>query len=269
MTENHDANPSWWGHYQVPVGQLGCWRIGPVTLWIERQEQEWRIAHKASDDHLDPTVQVTLPDEAQDLMALDKVTRFGVSGTDETVTLTPLLADRPIISRPEKPFVVLPEDETTVYISTPLWVEVAVGDSAQSLLEIPATRPSDTWFGPNTMEGELCYAGRTAMRLHLDQLPLRPHRATTAVLIRNRGSEPLTIEKLDLPVMHLSLYQGPDFELWTENVTFERPADEPVIKLRLRDTVGRAAWEGAERLRGPRHELTDRMSVRKLTSLFG
>ena len=38
-------------------------------------------------------------------MALDKVTRFAVSNADGRVTLTPHLADRSIISRPEKPFV--------------------------------------------------------------------------------------------------------------------------------------------------------------------
>lgn len=269
MTKHDDARDSWWGQFRIPVGTSGCWRVGPLSLFINREDGEWRIATKASDDHLDPTVRVEIPTAVEDFLAQDKVTRYAISGDDDRITLAPLLADRPIISRPEKPFVVLPEDEITVYISTPLWVLISAGESEKRLMEVPAYRPSDTWFGPDTMTGELCYAGRASMRLHLEQLPLRPHRATSAVTIRNLKRDPLTIERLNLPVVHLSLYQGPDFELWTDNITFERPRDGDVIKLRLRDSVGRSAFEGAQKLSPAREPLSDRLAVRALGSLFG
>jgi hypothetical protein len=250
------------------MGQQGAWTIGPLALWVARVEGEWRIAFTASEDAMNPTVRVVLPCQGPDLMTLDKVTRFAVSGSDETLWLRPALADRPIIGRPEKPFVVLPDDEVTVYISTPLWVRVEVGDPPRQLLEVPAYRPSDTWFGPDTTEGELCYAGRAAMRLSLDEVELRDHRAVTAVHIRNRGAEVLTVERLNLPVVYLSLHRDPDGELWTEDVVFERPAGQQVFQLLLRESARRRRASSDEELTPPRLPMPDRLSVRALASLF-
>lgn len=264
MGENDD----WWGRFRIPMEQTGSWRIGPLSLWIQRQPQEWRIAYKQSEDHLDPAVRVVIPDEVGDLLSMDKVTRYSFASDSEVVVLTPRLADRAVISRPEKPFVVPADEELTVYLSTPLWVRIQAGDPPKDLCEIPLFQPSDTWFGPPTDEGELCYAGRAYMRLNLEMLPLRPHRATTAVLVRNRGREPLPIERMNLPVRHLSLFQGPDFDLWTENVVFERPPGEEVIQLRLRETIGKSAWEGAKRLAEPREPLHGGVMTRALGSLF-
>lgn len=259
---------AWWGPHDLAVGTTGHWQIGPLSLFVGRQEREWRVASKSTDDPMEPTVRVELPCELDDFMALDKVTRYGVSGSDPHLAITPHLADRPIISRPEKPFVVLPEDEITVYISTPLWVAVDVGTPPRRLTEIPVYRPSDTWFGPNTMEGELCYAGRTSMRLNLEQVPVRPHRAISAVTIRNHARAALTLERLNLPVVHLALYQGPENDLWTDNVLFERPADGDQVRLRLRESVGNVALKDAKRLADPRTPLPDRLSIRTLGSLF-
>jgi hypothetical protein len=263
------SSDTWWGRYRIPLDQLGLWRIGPLSLWVGRCSGEWRLAWETERDPLEPTVRVHLPAAEEDLLAKKDVIRFGVSSNDEQVDLVPRLADRPLISRPEKPFVVMPTDEITVYISTPVWVRVMAGPKQTPLFELPVYRPSDTWFGPDTMRGELCYAGRTAMRLNLEQLPFRAHRVTSAVTIRNRAREPITVEKLNLPVAHLTVYEGPGRELWTENILFERPADSDLIRLRLRDTVHHGAELGAVRISAPRLPLSDRLSVRALGSLFG
>ena len=266
-----EATPcdTWWGRYHVPVGQYGSWTIGPLSLWIERLAGEWRVARATSSDHLAPAVRVVLPDEGVDIMSLSEVTRFAVSGDDTTVSLTPALADRALISRPEKPFVVLPQDEITVFVSTSLWVRVEVGDPPRLLMEVPSYRPSDTWFGPDTMEGELCYAARDAMRLNLELVPLRAHRAVTAVHVRNRGMEALTVDRLQLPVAYLSLFEGPEGELWTEDVIFERSAASAVFELRLRETTGQRLGQRGALVTPPRMVLPDRLSVRALASLFG
>ncbi|MFH2008197.1 MAG: hypothetical protein ABI333_16560 [bacterium] len=268
MTTAMSARSTWWGSYEIPVGTCGGWTVGPLSLWVERLEGEWRVAYKTTEDHLDPTIRVQVPVEGVDLMELDKVTRFAVTGADPVVHVTPVLADRPFISRPEKPFVVLPQDEITVYISTPVWLRIEVGEPRRQLLEVPTVRPSDTWFGPDTMQGELCYAARAAMRLNLEQVPLRAHRAITAIQVRNRGLEVLTVDRLNLPVVYLSLFQGADDELWTENVVFERPAGSDEFQLRLRESAGRGSKEGAVEVGAPRQVLPDRVSVRALASLF-
>jgi len=268
MTKKASAPNTWWGRYEIPIGSCGAWTVGPMGIWIERLQGEWRVAYNATEDHLDPTIRVQVPVEGMDLMSIDKVTRFAVTGEDPVVYLTPALADRPIISRPDKPFVVLPKDEITVHLSTPLWIRIEVGEQRRLLLETPAFRPSDTWFGPDTTQGELCYAARAAMQLNLEKVPLRAHRAITAVQVRNLGSEALTVDRLNLPVVYLSLFLGADDELWTENVVFERPAGSEEFQLRLRETAGRSSVRGAGAVGAPRKVIPDRVSVRALASLF-
>jgi hypothetical protein len=106
------------------------------------------------------------------------------------------------------------------------------------------------------------------MRLHLDQVPLRAHRAVTTIRVRNRGDDVLTVDRLNLPVIYLSLFHSDDDELWTEDVVFERPADTLEYQLRLRESAGRSSAASAKRLGEPRLPLPDRISVRALAALF-
>lgn len=66
-------------------------------------------------------------------------------------------------------------------------------------------RPSDTWFGPTTSEGEPCYASKTVCRLRVEDVPLRPHRCLTKVTLRNRADDSLSLDRLKLPVNALAL----------------------------------------------------------------
>src|SRR5439155_1571474 len=80
-------------------------------------------------------------------------------------------------------------------------------------------RLSDTWYGPNTREGELCYSSKTFCRTHLADLPLRPHRVLTPVSIQNNAKDPLLLEQLSLPLPYLSTYVDENGSLWTEEIT--------------------------------------------------
>jgi hypothetical protein len=100
-----------------------------------------------------------------------------------------------------------------------LWVRARLQQRNHTLLDVAATRLSDTWFGPSTMEGELCYATTTSGRLNLVDLPVRVHRAITPVRINNAGEKPLKLEKLSLPVPFLSLFDTGAHGLWTEEIT--------------------------------------------------
>ena len=67
------------------------------------------------------------------------------------------------------------------------------------------------------MNGEICYANQTQARLDLTKLTQRPDRLITPVTIRNLGGETLTIERLNLPVPNLAVYDT-GASLWTQNV---------------------------------------------------
>lgn len=179
--------------------------------------------------------------------------RYSVRRTAETVALRPALADRPVVSRPEHPLSVLPDEAVTLYLSTPLWIRVELVETDRRLHEVSSHRMSDTWFGPSTWEGELCYATRTAGRLRLDRLPLRLHRALTPLKIRNTTPEPLTLERVQLPVPHLSLYVTPDNVLWTEAVTMIHREGGQGAAVQIRDGPPVDAKD-AERMQDPREK---------------
>src|SRR5690625_5517561 len=77
-------------------------------------------------------------------------------------------------------------------------------------MEIPTKILSDTWFGPNTQMGTLCYASKTYTRSSRQEVTPRPHRAVTPVTVRNQSEELLSIDKLSIPVPHLALYGRDD-----------------------------------------------------------
>ena len=67
-------------------------------------------------------------------------------------------------------------------------------------------RPTDTWFGPDTQSGSLCYASRSFHRVRLAQVPTLPHRATIEVVVHNLSDSMLSLERMLISVQHLSLY---------------------------------------------------------------
>lgn len=258
------ASPTpWWGTFSLGPNTGGEWQVGPSILWVYRSTHDWRVVHRPSTsrESVDPmasrsTVACPVPDEAM-ASVLDTddealvTRRYSVRQTDETVALRPALADRPVVARPEHPLSVLPDEAVTLYISTPLWLRVELTESERRLAEVPSHRMSDTWFGANTQVGELCYATRTAGRLHLDRLPLRLHRAITPLKVRNRAAEPLALERVQLPVPHLALYATPDDALWTDAVTMIHRTEREGANVQVQEGAPADAGR-ADRIQEPR-----------------
>jgi hypothetical protein len=231
-----DSVTPWWGTYTLEEEEGGQWDIGPSTVWLYRAARDWRVIHRPSTaaSRTDPmvhrsNVMVPAPAEAiADLLDADdpdqQTNRYSFHKTKAQVTLTPALADRPVVSRPEHPLSVPPGESVTLYLSTAIWVRVVLPDRDDWLHEMPSHRMSDTWFGASTLDGTLCYATRTAGRLQLDKLPLRLHRAVTPLHVRNRASEALALERVQLPVPHLALYRAPSDTLWTNAVSMRHTA---------------------------------------------
>lgn len=262
MSESSESTP-WWGAVSLDRYTGGEWHIGPSTLWVYRSSRDWRVVHRPSTDPVaaDPMAQrsdvtVPLPEDAMTAV-LDAeeeglaTHRFSVRRTSASVALRPALADRPVVARPEHPLSVLPEEVVTLYVSTPLWVRIELVESERRLTEVPSHRMSDTWFGPSTREGTLCYATRTAGRLHLDRLPRRLHRALTPLKVRNTAAEPLSLERVQLPAPHLSLYATPDDALWTEAVTMTHREKDTGAAVQIREGPP-ADVDEAERMQEPR-----------------
>jgi len=156
--------------------------------------------------------------------------RFLLRSGEDDIRISPQLADRPVVTRPLTSTELLPRESATLLVSTVLWARIGIG--ARPLAELPTLRPSDTWFGPNTIRGELCYASQTRARLHMNNVQVSAFRAVTPITIRNDGDDNLKLERINVPVPHLTLYcDGTRF--WTSALSVVREENLDTAKLHI------------------------------------
>lgn len=268
-TPSHSWPPPWWGSFTLNRGTITAWRLGPLMLYVERHLGEWRVAWERFEEDESPLdVLPPHPVVGEDLLRRDSVQRFALTAETDVLHLTPVLPDKPLVTRPERPFNTLPGEQVTVYVGMPLWVRIEAGEPRRLLCEVPIPKMNQTWFGPSTRHGELCYATKTYLRMELDQLKRRTWSAVTAVTLMNNADTPLALERLKLPTSRLSVSRGDDGRLWTEEVHLERAEEEGYAQLELRNRDWKRLRQGAERLSGPREPSPSNPLMRVFSSLF-
>ncbi|MCA9600306.1 MAG: hypothetical protein KC776_43680 [Myxococcales bacterium] len=258
----------WWGSARVPVGRRARWRIGPLTLDVTRLEREWLVTHRSTENGHDDQVQVEPELEpTEELEAGTQVARFGVSHDGDEIELVPVMPDRAVVTRPEHPVTVPARESATMYVGAPLWIRIREPKKDRTLLDLPAVRPIQTFWGVDTCEGELCYATRTYGRLRLSDARVPPHRVLTAVRIENDEATPLLIERLHLPVRVLSVYSDDQDRLWSEAVTLSRKQGEEFAELSLEKNPGPEA-ANAQRVSKAREKAEKNELVRAFGKFF-
>lgn len=209
---------------QVDVDCCRTLALGPSELAAERRSHEWRLRHRevptAAEDRCTLS-EGTAPDEGD---GWSTVKRIGGSSHADGLAVLPRTADRPIVSLPADPFVVPQSTTVTLFVSTPLWLDVRI--DGETALEVPTLRPRDIWIGPTTGPGEAGYANRTQCRQQLDEIPVRPHRVLTPVVVHNRSREPRALERLMLAVPYLAVFATGTNRLWTERIELTIRTDE-------------------------------------------
>jgi hypothetical protein len=258
------SRPRWWGEFEIPHGQAGLWRIGPLSLTVARHYNEWRVFRTSVGEQHDAECSFQLVDAPDEPGAGAVVTRYAAADAGETLTLRPLLPDKPVVTRPENPINILARQKLTIYVGSPLWVVLEAG---VPLGELPLQPPKLTWWGANTREGELCYSSHTKGRLRLEEAARYPHRVMTPVLVHNDTDEPLSFDSLNLPVRRLSVYVGRDGRLWTEGVSFERSAWQEFAVLKIDEDEAPAT--NTELISVPRDADREHFFFRAFGSLFG
>jgi hypothetical protein len=193
-----------------------------LALNVRRSREECWLDYR----YINEPRSVYAVDEQQSL-------RFLLNCCDQPLRIAPQLADRPIVARPMMPTELLPKERATLFLSAVLWARVSVGD--QLLAEFATHRMSDTWFGANLEHGELCYASQTRALLRLDNVPASPFRAIVPVTIDNQGEDSVTLERINVPIPHLTLYcDGHKF--WTSALTILRDKQLATAKLHIDPT---------------------------------
>ncbi|HET7650349.1 MAG TPA: hypothetical protein VFL15_06585 [Gammaproteobacteria bacterium] len=259
---------AWWGEFSIAMQSMGCWHIGPLEIWAQHMAGEWRLAWRSGEELMQPVARVELDVPIRQPEPGMQICRFSMRETGKPLWLLPALADRPVVVRPETALSIPSGEEVTLFVSTTLWVAVYANPQAPMLIEMPSLRPSDTWFGPNTRQGELCYASRTLAHTQIENVVPRPHRAVTPVQIRNHGNEALLLERLSVPVPLLTLYQNEAGDFWTQSIMLERTGRDDQARLHL-GNVPLPAGMAARQVAAPRQLDDDSSMFRALSRFFG
>ncbi len=255
---------AWWGSFEIPFSSATEFQIGPLNLVIERHPGEWRLAQTRVEEPLSiASAQRSVPVRE----VSEEMSRYAWRGESQKIDLTPRLSDRAVVSRPEQPFVIPALERVTLFVTLPLWVEATAGQPGRSLTVLPIYRPSDTWFGPTTKEGELCYASRTFCRMRREDVVARPHRALTAVHINNRAEDVLSLERIKIPAQHLALFQTEEGRLATQDVNLEWTGDADFAELKLKDWASKAE-KNATLVAPPRLEPGTNLVTRAFSRIF-
>jgi hypothetical protein len=218
---------NWWGAVHLDEGEIGHWQVGPMDLWLHRDERDWQFAYVTRNDPFmtDVATQIHRDNDRFPLEGVER-SRFSFFSSAGDLYLQPILADRPVISKPETPLYLPPGESVTFYVSSPLWVNILLGASMKPLLDRPIHRPSDTWYGPPTRRGGLGYATKTLALTTLEGYPYSPFHAITPVLIHNRAKNILLIEQVNLPAPYLTLFQARNGTFWTQTMVLEREDED-------------------------------------------
>jgi hypothetical protein len=192
---------------------------------------------------------------------------------DNKLVVRQKLSPRPVVVRPIQPIHLPAGASVTLYVGTSLWLSLEQDDNA--LIELPVARLSDTWFGPDTVQGEVCYASQTHARLSLEGTPANPYKAMTPVKIKNDANRPLVLDRINLPIPHLTLYQQQASQslqqrYWTSaiSMTMTNTAASSDVELRIERNAP-TECEGAEQLALPREPLATGKLRKALTFLLG
>lgn len=255
-----------WGPIDLDKDSAYGWHIGPLLLWAERLSQEVRISYKSGTDPSESTV--SGPNKVTEPLPEDlATTRFASGEMNGRLLFEPALADRNTVVRPDTPFSLLPGGNIDLFITTPLWVRVDARKPKQALLDIPTFRPSDTWFGPSTIEGELCYAGRTHARLTLAKVDRHAARAITVIRLKNLTEDPMEIDKVNIPIPHLALYETDDGTFWTQGVSATWTKEEDRARVTLQKGPPPES-KGAKLVSPPRRKESPNIMVRAVWKLL-
>jgi hypothetical protein len=223
----------WWGETAFAVNEIKEWSIGKRKIALQRLEKEWLVWNQELTNESSANINIRSLKTTEDYNE-SPYSRHLLNQTEDSIIVVPMLADRPIVARPATLLNILPGEQIQLYVSSPLWFCLKTTDHSVPMLDIPFFRPSDSWFGPSTMEGELCYAKYTDAKVDLSKLEKRAHRAITKVLIINQHTETLKIERINLPVPFLTLYEDNQLGFWTQEVEITHNSDNDKAGLRLR-----------------------------------
>jgi hypothetical protein len=264
-TTNKTNQLHWWNNYTLGNDHSLFFILGELKLSILPLDNEVQVSYqylsKEEEQYQSPTI---LTDQHPELKHTE---RFVINKWDNQIYLAPKLADRPVVVRPKNNLYLLPNQSTTLYVSTAVWLAVYLGNVKSAIKELRAIALSDTWMGATPREGEICYAARTSGKISREQIFHAPFRAVTPVKLKNSGNDVFAIERIALPTPHLSLYEDDDANLWTNAVSIDRIENKDVASIKLESKPPEHV-KNAKLVTKPREQASDNKLTKTLKHLL-
>lgn len=261
------SNNIWWGEFSLAPQETKCWNVGGRAFLIKRKVSEWNTWNIESSTEED--VDIFVSDGSNITLNSNMVTgRFLEKNTSNSIKVSPLLADRTMIARPASELSILAGEKIQLFISSPIWFCAQTLPSGKCLVDLPFWRPSDSWFGSSTIDGQLCYAKYTSAKTNLDELDFHPHRATTAITVFNSHNKALVINRINVPVNYLSLYSDNKNQLWTSRISIKIEGDSADVELVI-DKNFSSEFEPHSLVSSPRISSEHGKIIRRISHLFG
>lgn len=222
--DTEEKATEWWGNFTLEESQSKFWRVGEAIIYIDRFTHEWHIGSTLTNQEpelLKDNEKPKPPDNMQ-----SKTFTFT---TQAEIKLRPVLPRYSLASKLETPLYIPGGEQVLLYISSPVWVQITTSNNRVILDEIPTHPLSLTWFGENTIDGELCFAGNTYCSSQLKYVPAGADRIVSPMLIKNQSKKILCLEKINVPLPYLSVYSDMHNFLWTEQLTVYNEGEDPPL----------------------------------------
>ena len=247
---------SWWGRYNFVSDSWRKIECGSQTFFVRRSEQVWELC-------LLPSEQVRELDAPPPQA---RISRAISTEKSDSLVFAPRLPDRPLVFRPTGDFYVGAQERVVVYFRVPLWVVVCVPNPWRELLEMPLCQLSDTWFGPPTTEGQLCYAAGESWHAQLPEVSSESHARVRAEIV-NPESSSMRVDRLKLRVGVLGLFATDASEAWTSDVRYFRTKGSDYVTMEVGSQLPICA-PTAQLLSEPRRPNNQNVVMRALSQFF-
>ena len=261
----------WWQPSTFANNECKGFRIGNLHMFIQRQAKQWLIATETLAGIDDEKLAVQ-QHHVEMIPGHLQPQRFMFAKSPDICRLVPQLLDRPVVVKTLQPVRIPAGEQATFYISSPVCIRVSLPPSVNlktelTLTDIAVQRLSDTWFGPSTQVGELCYADKTHARHSKADLKLRPYRAITPVHIHNQSEQMLAIDKISIPVPFLTLFGDLDGSLWTDSLTIQHKSLQSLASFKI-GKLATSKPQSATLLSPPRNAAEKHSLIRAFTNML-
>lgn len=217
---------AWWGESAIQSGKRLQLLCGDLQLEILPKDNEWLVQYQLSKDLTVFKAKLSYGDASDEAIEFENKQRFVSNNLPDHVILQPALADRSITCKPKVTVTLFPRQQVSLFVGLPLWLQLHMEGIATAILDIPTVRISDSWFGPDTRKGVICYASTNNEQLDLKPTINHGTRASLEVRVNNNSDQILSLDKVSIPVPHLALYVDKDRKFCTRRMTLTREQDE-------------------------------------------